>query len=76
VRVPGIAVPVGPAAKVPAVMVVVSMFVMVVFSVSMSHVFLQMQFRYIELKIYLNRIGADRKPKMTAREQKLLGNII
>jgi hypothetical protein len=54
VRVPEIAVPVGAAAKMPAVMFVVSKFVMVVFSVSMSHVSLQMQFRYIELQIYLN----------------------
>jgi hypothetical protein len=49
VPVPEIAVPVGPAAKMPAVMFVVSMSVVFVrFVVSMSHVFLQMQFRYIE----------------------------
>jgi hypothetical protein len=47
--VPDVAVVMGSAAKVPAVVVVVSVFVMFVVSVSVSHVFLQMQFRYIEL---------------------------
>ena len=47
-RVPGIAVVMGSAAEMPAVVVVVSVFMMFVVSVSVSHVFLQMQFRYIE----------------------------
>jgi hypothetical protein len=51
----------------PAVMFVASMFVMVVVSVSMSHVFLQMQFRYIELQIYLNYIRVGFKWEMCSR---------
>jgi hypothetical protein len=75
VRVPDIAVLVSPAAKMSAVMFVVSMFVMVVVSMSMSHTFFQMQFRYIELQIYLNYIVVRFKDKPPAHEQNLPNHI-